>query len=219
MGQLQAKAGSCRVLYAHSVSRPGQLPIQSKTFLGILLLAVCGHSRHLSLKITAVLDASPHSEDNCGPTGGAPVKQIAVSVALLMITGTLMFAQSAIGDVEQSIKSMENEMREAVLKGDAVGSAKYLGSNYVRVYPDGSVASRQQAIDDVKNSLKYTSIEVTEQQVQVTGNTAISVFKASVKGTRNGQPIDGDYRGVRTWVKEGGQWKAVAFASTKIGAM
>jgi hypothetical protein len=61
------------------------------------------------------------------------VKQIAVSVALLMITGTLMFAQSAIGDVEQSIKSMENEMREAVLKGDAVGSAKYLGSNYVRV--------------------------------------------------------------------------------------
>jgi ketosteroid isomerase-like protein len=147
------------------------------------------------------------------------MKQITVSAALVVIAGVLMFAQNDSGRVEQSLKSMENEMKEAVLKGDAAGSAKYLGTNYVRVYPDGSVASRQQAIDDIKNSLKYTSIEVSEQQVQVTGDTAISVFKASVKGTRNGQPIDGDYRGVRTWAKEGGKWKAVAFTSTKIGGM
>jgi len=147
------------------------------------------------------------------------MKQITVAAALLIISGVLMFAQKKSGNVEQSIKSMENEMKEAVLKGDAAGSAKYLASNYVRVYPDGSVADRQQVIDDVKNSLKYTSIEVSEQQVQVTGDTAISVFKASVKGTRNGQPLDGDYRGVRTWAKEGGQWKAVAFTSTKIGGM
>ena len=147
------------------------------------------------------------------------MKRIAVSVALLIVTGVLTIAQNAGGKVEQSIKSMENEMKEAVLKGDALGSAKYLGTNYVRVYPDGSMTSRQQAIDDVKNSLKYTSIDVSEQQVYVTGDTAISFFKASVKGTRNGQPLDGDYRGVRTWAKEGGQWKAVAFSSTKIGGM
>lgn len=147
------------------------------------------------------------------------MKQITVSVVLLIVTGVLLFAQNANGNVEQSITSMENEMREAVLKGDAVGSAKYLGSNYLRVYPDGSVASRQQAIDDLKNNLKYTSIEISEQQVHVTGNTAISVSKASVKGTRGGQTIDGDYRGVRTWAKEGGKWEVVAFSSTKIGGM
>jgi ketosteroid isomerase-like protein len=81
------------------------------------------------------------------------------------------------------------------------------------------VANRQQAINDLKISLKYTSIDVSEQQVQVTGDTAISVFKGNVKGTRNGQPIDGDYRGVRKWAKEDGHWKAVAFSSTKIGGM
>ena len=136
----------------------------------------------------------------------------------MVITGVMMFAQNG-GKIEQTIKSMENEMREAVLKGDAEGSAKNLASNFIRVYPDGSVASRQQTIDDLKGSFKYTSIEVSEQQVQVTGDTAVSVFKASVKGTRNGQPIDGDYRGVRTWAKEGGQWKVVAFSSTKVGGM
>jgi ketosteroid isomerase-like protein len=146
------------------------------------------------------------------------MKRITVSVVLMVVTGVMMLAQNN-GKIEQTIKSMENEMREAVLKGDVDGSAKNLASNFTRVYPDGSVASRQQTIDDLKGSFKYTSIEVSEQQVHVTGDAAVSVFKASVKGTRNGQPIDGDYRGVRTWAKEGGQWKAVAFSSTRIGGM
>jgi len=146
------------------------------------------------------------------------MKRITASVVLMVVTGVMMFAQNN-GKIEQTIKSMENEMREAVLKGDVDGSAKNLASNFIRVYPDGSMASRQQTIDDLKGSFKYTSIEVSEQQVHVTGDAAVSVFKASVKGTRNGQPIDGDYRGVRTWAKEGGQWKAVAFSSTRIGGM
>ena len=146
------------------------------------------------------------------------MKRITVAVVLMVVSGVMMFAQNN-GKIEQTIKSMENEMREAVLKGDVDGSAKNLASNYIRVYPDGSMAGRQQTIDDMKNSFKYTSIEVSEQQVHVTGDTAVSVFKASVKGTRNGQPIDGDYRGVRTWAKEGGQWKAVAFSSTRIGEL
>lgn len=146
------------------------------------------------------------------------MKRITVSVVLMVVTGVMMFAQNN-GKIEQTIKSMENEMREAVLKGDVDGSTKDLASNFIRVYPDGSIASRQQTIDDLKGSFKYTSIEVSEQQVHVTGDVAVSVFKASVKGTRNGQPIDGDYRGVRTWAKEGGRWKAVAFSSTRIGGM
>ena len=146
------------------------------------------------------------------------MKRTTVSVVLMVVTGVMMFAQNS-GKVEQTIKSMENEMREAVLKGDVDGSTKNLASNFIRVYPDGSMASRQQTIDDLKGSFKYTSIEVSEQQVHVTADTAVSVFKASVKGTRNGQPIDGDYRGVRTWAKEGGRWKAVAFSSTRIGGM
>jgi hypothetical protein len=39
----------------------------------------------------------------------------------------------------------------------------------------------------------------------------------SVKGTRNGEAIDGYYRGVRTWAKEGRPGKAVAFTTRKIG--
>lgn len=120
------------------------------------------------------------------------------------------------GGPEQTIMSLENAMKDAVVKGDTSVPEKYLASNYVRVYPDGSVVDRQQAINDLKSSMKYSSIEFSEQKVIASGNTAVSITKSTVKGTRDGQPIDGDYRGVRTWVKEGGQWKAVAFSTTKI---
>ncbi len=47
------------------------------------------------------------------------MKQIAFALALLMMTGVLVFAQNH-ANVEQSIKGMENEMKEALLKGGQV---------------------------------------------------------------------------------------------------
>jgi hypothetical protein len=107
---------------------------------------------------------------------------------------------------------METEMTAALLKGDLAASEKYLSSNYVRIYPDGAVA----ATDDLRNALKFTALEVSERQVRVTGDTAVSVFKSEVKATANGQPIDGTYLGVRTWAKEHGEWKAVSFSSIRL---
>lgn len=119
-------------------------------------------------------------------------------------------------DAKQAITQMENELKDAAIQGDSSVSQKYLSRNYVRVYPDGSMADRDQTIADIQSKTKYSSISVSGEQVTVTGNTAVSVFQATVKGTRDGQPIDGDYRGLRTWTKEGGQWKVSAFSTTRI---
>ena len=71
---------------------------------------------------------------------------------------------------------------------------------------------RQQAIDALKNgTAKYSSIDVADRQIHVYGNAAVVTGKATVKGTMNGNAVDGDYRTSRTWVKEGGQWKVAAF--------
>jgi uncharacterized protein DUF4440 len=121
-------------------------------------------------------------------------------------------------NAEQAITQMESELRDAALKGDPSVSQKYLSSNYVRVYPDGSTADRQQVVSDIQSKYKYSAIDVSEQKIAVTANSAVVVFKVTVKGTRDGQPIDGDYRGVRTWVKDGGHWKAVAFSTTRIAS-
>ena len=116
-------------------------------------------------------------------------------------------------EAEKAIVGMEKRMTEAALKGDLAASEAYLASDYVRVYPDGTVVPTE----DVRNEVKFSALEISEEQVHVTGDTAVSVFKATVKADIHGHPIEGEFRGVRTWAKVGGEWKAVAYTTTPIG--
>jgi len=128
-----------------------------------------------------------------------------------LASGSLALAQST-SDAEQTIKNLESQMTQALLKGDFAASEKYLAKDYVRIYPDGTAAPT----DDLRNSMTFTVLEISEQQVHVNGETAVSVFRASVKASIGGQPIEGDFRGVRTWAREKDEWKVVAFSTTKI---
>ena len=122
------------------------------------------------------------------------------------------------GGAEQQIAQLEDQSREAAIKGDASFLEKHLANDYVRIRPDGQVEDRQAAIDALKNgTAKYSSIEVADRQIHVYGNAAVVTGKATVKGTMNGNSADGDYRISRTWVKQGGQWKIAAFHTSRIG--
>ena len=134
----------------------------------------------------------------------------AVSLILMLTSGAL--AQSDSGKAEATILGLEKQMTDALLKGDMAASERYLAEDYLRVYPDGSVAPS----DDLRNGLQFTAIEISEQRVRVYGDTAVSSFRAVVKGTSHGQPIDGMYRGVRTWVRERGEWRAASYASIRM---
>ncbi len=124
------------------------------------------------------------------------------------------------GQVEQQIKALEQQNKKAALSGDVSFSESHLAANYFRIGPDGSVATRDQALQTEKGGqVKYTAIDSSEEQIYVYGNTVVTEAKYSVKGTDgNGQSFDGDYRCTRVWVKEGGQWKIAAFQITKIAS-
>jgi hypothetical protein len=155
------------------------------------------------------------------------MKSLAFSAVALALTAS-MFAPAKSSEksggtdakVEQTIRSLADQGRDAALKGDSSWVEKNTATEYVRIMPDGSVLGRQQAIDLLKSgSVKYSAIEVSEQQFHQYGDTVIETLKASVKGTRDGNSLDGDYRGTRIWVKQGGQWKVAAYHTSKIGNM
>src|SRR5437762_12376948 len=67
---------------------------------------------------------------------------------------------------EQQIAQLEDQSRDAALKGDSSFLEKHLASDYVRIRPDGSTEDRQQAIDALKNgTAKYSSIDVADRQI------------------------------------------------------
>ncbi len=120
-------------------------------------------------------------------------------------------------NVEDLIKKLTEQNRQAALKGDTDWVEKHTDPNYVSVGANGAVSDRYQVVQRMKSgSVKYDAIDIQDQKVQVFGNTAVVDSEAHVKATSNGQPIDGEFRATHVWVKEGNDWKLVSFQATPV---
>ncbi len=125
--------------------------------------------------------------------------------------------KSAGGNVEQQIKALTEQGRDAALKGDVNFLEQHLANNYVGVSASGAQMTKDEAIQNRKNgNIKYEAIDLRGQKVRVYGNTAVADTDAHVKGVENGKPFEGDYRVTFVWVKEGNGWKEVSFHSTRV---
>jgi hypothetical protein len=121
------------------------------------------------------------------------------------------------GSVEEQIKSLSDQGREAALKGDASFLETNTTEDYTVVGNMGNIMSKSEAIQMRKSGdVKYSSIDVSDQKVRVYGNTAVLTATADLKGTVKDKDISGKYRIGQVWVKQGGKWKIAHMQSTKV---
>ncbi|SRR6266404_950521 len=121
------------------------------------------------------------------------------------------------GSVEEQIKALDDQARQAAISGDASFQEKYLADDFVGVNPMGHVASKQEAIAMRKSGdIKYSAIDQKDETVHVYGNTVVVTSTADVKGTVKSNDISGTYQASRVWVKRNGKWQQVLFQSTKV---
>src|SRR5215203_3985946 len=72
---------------------------------------------------------------------------------------------------EQAVMGIERELLNAILKGDASASERYLADTYVFTRPDGTVENKAQAIADLKSGdLKIQSASLDGAKVQIYGD-------------------------------------------------
>ena len=160
------------------------------------------------------------------PTNGRTLTSRVIATVAL---GTLMLARTFAQDghqlhgknaraLEQQIKDVEDQNRDAMLKGDSSFMESHSTASVYRVGPDGTVADRNQLLKVWKKE-KFSALDVKEQEISIYGNTAIVLEKVSVKGRGgDGRQIDGEYRLTRLWVDENGVWKVAALHLTRITA-
>jgi hypothetical protein len=121
------------------------------------------------------------------------------------------------GNVEQQIRTLHDQGRQAALKGDAGFFEKHLAAGYFGIGGDGKLRTKAESVQDFKSGgIKYESIDERDVKVNTYGNTAVVNSVASVKLIANGKPISGDYRATFVYVKQGGGWREVAFQSTPV---
>ena len=120
-------------------------------------------------------------------------------------------------NVEQQIRTLHDQGRQAALKGDVGFFEKHMAAGYFGIGGDGKLRTKAESIQDFKSGdIKYESIDERDVKVNTYGNTAVVNSVASVKMTANGKPVGGDYRATFVYVKQGGDWREVAFQSTPV---
>lgn len=145
------------------------------------------------------------------------MERVLCILALMAFAPVFTLAQS--GGAEQQILALEDQDRETTVRGDASAfRERYLADEFVELNASGAVYTKADAIAFAKSdAVKFDSISVDNQTVRVYGDTAVVTGRAHVRGTGpGGRAIDTRLRYTRVWVKQGDQWKIVAFQLTPI---
>src|SRR5215210_7442682 len=145
------------------------------------------------------------------------MKQIIFIVALLISTSIFVFGQAT--NEEQNLKRIEQELTDALLKGDASVFERYLADAFIFTGPDGVVMSKAEFIAPIKSGdLKFESSKLDDMKVKLYGNTAVVTYQTTDKGTYKGNDLSGQYRWIDVFVKQGEGWQIVATQGTRIAA-
>lgn len=120
-------------------------------------------------------------------------------------------------NVEQQIRALHDQGRQAALKGDAGFFEKGLADTYFGIGGDGRLRTKAEVVQDLKSGgIKYESIDERDVKVNTYGNTAVLNSIASIKMTLNGKPVSGDYRASFVYARRGNRWEEVAFQATPV---
>ena len=144
------------------------------------------------------------------------MKKLFMVIAFTILLGSFAYGQKKM-TVEQTLMNMEQEMTDALVKGDMSVFEKYAADNSAFTDPGGMLMNKAQTMASFKSGdLKIESSKNDDMKVQMFGNTAIVTYRTTDKGMYKGRDISGQYRWTDVFVKMGSKWMMVASQGTPI---
>jgi len=123
------------------------------------------------------------------------------------------------GSVEQQITTLTDQLNQAFGKADIGWMEKHFADDFTAIHSNGKLVTKAQEIDNVKTgNIKWATVDLHDRKIRVFGQTAVVTSLDSSTGTVGGNPYSGDFRATQVWVKQKGNWKMVAFQSTRVPA-
>jgi ketosteroid isomerase-like protein len=154
------------------------------------------------------------------PTTGRRVGTLTAFLCLSVIA-VIVCAQEKKGRTSQiEVLEIERQVEAAVLKGDLEFFERILAEEFTHTTQSGVMRDRKQWLANHKaGQSPYDALNTQDLKALDYGDVVVVTGRIQPQGrTSTGQPIEGEYRFLRVWVKRDGQWKAVAFQSTRIAS-
>jgi ketosteroid isomerase-like protein len=147
------------------------------------------------------------------------MRRILFFAVLAMALSSLTLAQmkGKGGGVEQNLMQMEQELADAIIKGDAAPFERALADTFNFTAPDGGTQNKTQFLADLRSgALKMESTKNDDMKVQVYGDAAVVTYRSTDKGKYKDFDISGQYRWTDVFVKQKGHWQLVSTHGTRI---
>jgi hypothetical protein len=131
------------------------------------------------------------------------MKRILLLMVLAAAATATVFGQT--GGDDKPLNKFLDDYLAALPKNSADAVAPFLGSEYVRVGPDGSSSNKEQMLAALRSGdLKYTSVAAEERTWRMFGReVAISTSRVTLKASFKGQDVSGTYRATTVLWKNG----------------
>jgi hypothetical protein len=121
-------------------------------------------------------------------------------------------------DVVREIKTLEDGLRIAMVKGEASWWNTRLSSEYTETDATGKVRNKDAAVAaQLAKTLIYDTLNFGDRTLRTfNGDTVIVTGRVTAQGSNQGQSFNADYQFTRVWVKQGLEWKLASQQETRI---
>src|SRR6266581_2627180 len=129
-----------------------------------------------------------------------------VALAALAVTALVMRLDAQASSLEDSIRALESQRAQALLKADTVEISR-LGMLRTKADNMREIAS---------GTLRLTAVRYDSMSVRIYGDVAVLQGIADNTGTFRGFPFTGKIRYTRVFVRHDRRWRAVAMQQTSM---
>lgn len=140
-------------------------------------------------------------------------------LALLILLPALAAAQPSrdAGKMADEVRAADSRRIAATVRGDAGELGSLLAEELTYTHTTGQVESREEHLAAISaGKLDYQSIDRTEDQVRIYGDTAVVTGRADMKVNAQGKDLVLAIRFTAVWVKGEKGWRMVAWQSTRL---
>ena len=136
---------------------------------------------------------------------------------LLLILSIVILTGNAQTKNDRSLLGAIESLRTAMINADAAALERLVSDQLSYGHSNGHIDNSKEFVDKIASGQSdFVRIDITEQTISISGNTAIIRHLMKADTNDNGKPGSVQLRILLVWQKKGGQWKLLARQAVKM---